>query len=261
MTEAEWSSATDPVPLLEYLGGRLTDRKGRMFSVACCRRIWSLMSEERCRRLVEVGVPLGCDDLPDLSLRSCRDAVEAAEQAADGLLPLTQLRAFSEAAHAFQFASQYYAACYSESWGPVDHDLMATGSAAIAAAAAAAGGGQYVSHRATALQAARAVARHRGSLDWGEMDAQERAAQCELLRDIAGNPFRPVAVNPDWLTEVVVGIATQVYSQRDFGGFPVLADALQDAGCDSDPMLEHCRSAAALHARGCWVLDLLLSRK
>jgi hypothetical protein len=260
MTEADWLAATNPDALFDFLGHKLTDRKARLFSVACCRRIWELMSEERCRRLVEVGVPLGCKDLPSLSLRSLRNAVEAAERAADEPGNPARLQVIADAAFAFQYASQYYAACYTESWGPVDHDLMATGSAAIAASAAATASAQYFGHRGAALQAARAVARYRGSLDWGEVDPQERVAQCVLVREIFGNPFRPVVVLPEWRTEVVVGIATTAYAERSYEGLPILADALVDAGCDEELILGHCLGNDP-HTRGCWVLDLLLDRK
>jgi hypothetical protein len=260
MTEADWLAAQDPDPMFDYLEGKLPVRKARLFAVACCRRIWDLMSEERCRRLVEVGVPLGCENLPALSLRTCRDAVEAAERAADEPVNPAVLNKLAEAAYAFQYASQYYAACYDESWGPVDTDLFATGSATIAASSAAKVTGTYPSYRGTALRAARAVALHRGSNKGGEMAPQERAAQCGLLREVLGNPFRPVVVNPDWRTEVVLRLANAAYEERAFEGLPVLADALEDAGCSEAAILEHCRGENT-HTRGCWVLDLLLDRK
>jgi hypothetical protein len=52
-----------------------------------------------------------------------------------------------------------------------------------------------------------------------------------------------------------------MYESRDFGTMPILADALQDAGCDSADILEHCRDANATHVRGCWVLDRVLCKK
>lgn len=80
-----------------------------------------------------------------------------------------------------------------------------------------------------------------------------------LLRDIIGNPFRPVAFSPEWQTQAAVGIASQMYEARDFANMPVLADALQDAGCDSPEILDHCRGAGP-HVRGCWVVDLVLGK-
>jgi hypothetical protein len=51
-----------------------------------------------------------------------------------------------------------------------------------------------------------------------------------------------------------------MYESRDFGAMPILADALQDAGCTSDDILKHCRDAHATHVRGCWVVDLVLGK-
>jgi hypothetical protein len=94
---------------------------------------------------------------------------------------------------------------------------------------------------------------------WG--DRQERARQVAgIMRDVVGNPFRPVAVQPGWLTPAVVSLAQEVYDSRDFSALPVLADALEDAGCDSADVLAHCRGPGP-HVRGCWVVDLLLGKQ
>ncbi|HJZ58621.1 MAG TPA: hypothetical protein VKE74_27010 [Gemmataceae bacterium] len=81
----------------------------------------------------------------------------------------------------------------------------------------------------------------------------------DLLRCIYGNPFRPVAVDPSWLTSTVVTLAEGVYLDRAFDRLPTLADALQDAGCDHPDILAHCRGDGP-HVRGCWVVDLLLGK-
>jgi hypothetical protein len=81
-----------------------------------------------------------------------------------------------------------------------------------------------------------------------------------LLRDIFGNPFRPATFSPSWRTDTAVTIARQMYAARDFSAMPILADALQDAGCDSDDVLDHCRGEGP-HVRGCWVCDLVLGRE
>jgi hypothetical protein len=87
----------------------------------------------------------------------------------------------------------------------------------------------------------------------------EGEAQIPLLRDIFGNPFRPATFDPAWRTSTVVAFARQMYESRDFGAMPILADALQDAGCDSDDILNHCREPGP-HLRGCWVVDLVLGK-
>jgi hypothetical protein len=84
-------------------------------------------------------------------------------------------------------------------------------------------------------------------------------ADVALLRDIFGNPFRPVAVDPSWRTSAAVALADGIYADRAFDRLPVLADALEDAGCDSGDVLAHCRSGGP-HVRGCWAVDLLLGK-
>ena len=87
----------------------------------------------------------------------------------------------------------------------------------------------------------------------------EAHKQCGFLRDIFGNPFRLVALAPAWLTSDVLLLARGIYTDRAFDRMPILADALQDAGCDNPDVLNHCR-ADGPHVRGCWVVDLLLGK-
>jgi hypothetical protein len=82
-----------------------------------------------------------------------------------------------------------------------------------------------------------------------------------LVYDIFGNPFRPIPFAPKWRTDTVLSLALQMYESRDFGAMPILADALQDAGCDNDDILSHCRDATLTHVRGCWVVDLVLGKQ
>src|SRR5262249_8541137 len=82
--------------------------------------------------------------------------------------------------------------------------------------------------------------------------------QAALLRDIFGNPFRPVAIDrtihrPDG---TVALFAEAVYDDRTFDRLPILADALEEAGCTDAAILEHCRGPGP-HVRGCWVVDLV----
>jgi hypothetical protein len=81
-----------------------------------------------------------------------------------------------------------------------------------------------------------------------------------LIRDIFGNPFRPVSFDPEWRTSTAAAIAKGMYDSRDFSAMPILADALQDAGCDDEDVLDHCRAADGVHVRGCWVVDLVLEK-
>jgi hypothetical protein len=84
-----------------------------------------------------------------------------------------------------------------------------------------------------------------------------------ILRDIIGNPFRPVpSLDPSvlaWNDGPVPRIAQAIYDERRFGDMPVLADALLDAGCDDEALIAHCRSAGP-HLRGCWAVDRILGK-
>ena len=87
--------------------------------------------------------------------------------------------------------------------------------------------------------------------------------QAALLRDIIGDPFRPISLDPAWLTwhdGLLVSMARRMYDSRDFSDMPVLADALEEAGCANADILEHLRGPGS-HVRGCWVVDALLARE
>jgi hypothetical protein len=93
----------------------------------------------------------------------------------------------------------------------------------------------------------------------GERDA-ERAAQATLCRDVFGNPFRLAVLDAGchaWHGGTVARLAGAIYEERVFDRLPILADALEDAGCTDAEILSHCRSGGE-HVRGCWVVDLLL---
>lgn len=230
MTEAEWVAATDPRPALEFLQGQASDRKLRLFGVACCRRNYASLSDERSQSLVLV-----------------------AEQFADGLADADELRVAHEGAVA------------------ADNDIYVNG------------GNQYASTAVLGLQQSidlecvtgqvfncvticddRLTTACHDEAHFGELlarlETDEWRAQSQLLRDIFGNPFRAVAVDPAWLTSTVVALAGGIYKDRAFDRLPILADALQDAGCDNDEVLNHCRSDGP-HVRGCWVLDLVLCKE
>jgi hypothetical protein len=81
-----------------------------------------------------------------------------------------------------------------------------------------------------------------------------------LARDIFGNPLRPFPFNHSWRTSTVLALVQQMYDSRDFSTMPILADALQDAGCDNADILNHCRGPGS-HVRGCFVVDKLLGKE
>jgi hypothetical protein len=100
------------------------------------------------------------------------------------------------------------------------------------------------------------------------------ALVCDLIREIAGNPFQTHTVVPNWLpqdsvkvpswiivvSETARSIAERIQETGDFSGMPILADAVEEAGCTDVPMLRHLRDPEAKHVRGCWALDLILGK-
>jgi hypothetical protein len=90
-------------------------------------------------------------------------------------------------------------------------------------------------------------------------DKALRAVHLNILRDILGNPFRPITFLPDWRTPTVLALAQQMYDSRDFSAMPILADALMDADCSDEVILMHCRGPGP-HVRGCFCVDAILQR-
>jgi len=224
MTEAEWNTCADPRVMLDYLrdSDKLSERKARLFAVAVCRRIWPALTDARSRR-----------------------AVEIAERFADGQATAAELDEASAAAGR---------AAGEVRW---DHAREAAGGTTcrLMSVEVDEDAGQDMGLMRALDFAAREVSRG------GEVRkaAAERQAQADLLR-CAFNPFRPPPpIEPAWLAPAVVSVARRAYEGRDFAALPVLADALEEAGCTNAALLSHCRGPGP-HARGCWALDLLLGK-
>ena len=213
MTEEEWAEQTMPDRRLRYLEeqDRCDRRKARLFGVACCRRIWHLLMDERLRQ-----------------------SVEMAEKYADGFVSRRDMDLYLNAA---RFAMR---------------------------------GGSNLAHPAETVACAVAVkkvrpgyiaelSRHAIVWDGDGQYLEEEQAQLELVLDIFGNPFRPISFDVSWRTSTAVAIAQGMYESRDFSAMPILADALQDAGCENDDVLNH--AAGGPHVRRCWVIDLCSGRR
>ncbi|MGF1578147.1 MAG: hypothetical protein ACFCD0_02160 [Gemmataceae bacterium] len=98
-----------------------------------------------------------------------------------------------------------------------------------------------------------------GALDV-EAYEQEDRAQADLLRELVPNPFETFSIEPTWLTETVVNLAKSIYQHQHFGELPILADALEEAGCTDTRILDHFREKRG-HLRACWALDLILGKE
>jgi hypothetical protein len=228
VTEKQWLKCRDPEAMLGHLADNATARKLRLFAVACCHHIAHLI----------------------LDPRSC-DAVKVAERLAEGKCSEDDNDVWiarEEAENAFN----------DDEFGKGDADARDAAFQVIAPVAFEAA----VDTSSVAVCAAQ-TAEDSATCTEEEMESRaeaEEAAQAEMLHDIFGNPFRPVALDPAWLTSDVLALARGIYEERAFDRMPILADALQDAGCTNEDVLNHCRDMSLTHVRGCWVVDLLLGK-
>jgi hypothetical protein len=254
MTEEEWTKADRSTDLLSFAAGRtpavrgwgggfLSERKLRLVLVGCCRRHWELFQgppaavAETAERFADVGA-------------TAQELAAALQSARDHYAPMVALaRSFGMAEYNVACAALGLCAPFDGLVRPLGHSPNPTSppttNADVAlmslcnAAAEVAGSDKPVRDRA-----------YRAEL----------AAQATLVRCVAGNPFRPVAFASEWRTDTAVSLAKQMYEAREFGAMPILADALQDAGCDNEDVLNHCREPEQ-HVRGCWVVDGVLGKE
>lgn len=220
MTEVEWIECTDPSPMLECLRGRASDRKLRLIACGCCRTA--------CRLLAHP---------------SSLEALLASEEYADG-------RADEEDMKRARRAAAGVARGDVRKWTPAK---WASDAAACAASVDIADYLDAISYRLKRV------------LGFAERTEGE-ASRVALLGCVFANPFRPITIDPIWLTPTVISLATAAYDERALPSgeleparLAVLSDALEEVGCGDEDVLAHLRSPGP-HARGCWVVDLLLGK-
>lgn len=256
MTEAEWNSCTDPQVMLDWLHeqGRLSDRKARLFAVACCRRIWFLLQNEVSRTAVQVAEAFADGFLSDDTRHSAEENAETVRSTAQS-----------------EYDSEVDDSTYAR-----DDEVIAAGwklltavDAAVAAKAAVSSSAEDAAHQAakaasTAQEWGVQAARWRegqGRRLENDFDFCERAIQVALLRDIFGNPFGTLhSLALSLLTPAIVGLAQTIYEQRSFERMRELADALEEASCTDAELLAHLRSPGT-HVRGCFALDAVLGKR
>jgi hypothetical protein len=242
MTEAEWLNCDDPKAMIDALRFPYSTRKFRLFALACCARIDRLITDPRSRAALDFVARTDGGPGQPRERTKIRQAARAAWAEASG--PASTARGAERAAHSVPAcATGAVLAALETVPRMIAYNATESACAAVGWAAMAAAGRSL---RGVGLPA--------------EFTAPERAGQTAILRDIFGNPFRPVAFDPAWRGDTVVSLAKGMYDSRDFSAMPVLADALQDAGCDSNDILDHCRGQAP-HVRGCWVVDLVLDKE
>jgi len=229
MTKTEWLTCTDPQAMLSVLFSTGSDRKLRLTACAFCRLIWDLITDEQARLLVELAELFADGQADDPDLITTRQELE------------TLIRpAHVRTGQTFAWSKRQAVAN-----GPTWTVLEATGS-----------------EPAQAVRESLAwSSRVRSNSPEGPWTKQQVCElQATIIRDILGNdPSCPVAIDPRWRMPGVLTPAQVIYENRAFDRLPVLADALEEAGCTDAAILEHCRGPGP-HVRGCWVVDLLLGK-
>ncbi len=222
MTETEWMNCAFPDEMLDHLRGRVSERKFWLFACACCRLLWHRFSDWRIRRVVEAAELFAEGRDAGEHLAAARAAVRVTGKV--GVAGFAQL--LNEASPGFTAA-----------WRCLDGVYLLTANIPIR---------PYIRPNLRSSEVA----------GWAPL----REKLVLLVHDIAGNPFRPIAADPVWLSAndgAAVKIAQEIDENRLFERMPILGDALEDAGCTEEGLLLHCRGAGP-HARGCFVLDLVL---
>ena len=228
MTEAEWSICTDPTTMLASILPIASDRKLRLFAVACCRRTSNDL-------LVES--------------KSCRDAVDVGELFADDLATLKNF----DRAHG---ACVHFAGSFAFSHAPAVASYANLKEIVVQVPGMITGAIIELIEENCADPETEAF--------WRGKIPVERSAQAALLRDIFhDHVFSPPAIEHAWLAwnhDTIPKLAQGIYHDCQFDRLPVLADALEEAGCTNTDILNHCRGEG-LHFRGCWVVDLILGKQ
>jgi hypothetical protein len=250
MTEAKWLASRNPVPMLEHLGLQQVSRKHRLFALACC---------HRCRRFITDPRSLAAlafaEQHAERGVRGRKGRRAIDEEAAEVYSKLDAERDQVRGVDPVRYAQVLVAigGCLSAQLLVSRWDESHSASSVSA----------YLAN-ATAVEWALQNDRD-WTLEWDPAAMRpEKAAQAELVRDIFGNPFRPVALDPSWFTPTVRSLARSAYEERVPPGgelerqrLAVLADALEEVGCDRGDILAHLRGPGP-HVRGCFVVDSCL---
>jgi hypothetical protein len=251
MTEAQWRSSSDPQAMLRFLRGNASDRKLRLFACACCRRIWSEIQDERYRACVEV-----------------------AERFAEGECESAKLAAAWDEVEAYRQRNLSWRGCFR----PVERDdysLFDDERSAHTAAANTANtfnAAFLVAHDIVRDVIVAAIYRdvedplidtnfheEHYTVPAQEVGRKEAEQQADLLREML-NPFCASPADRWRRDATVSSMANSIYVEEAFDRLPILADALEEAGCTSAALLNHCRASDS-HLRGCWAVDLVLGKE
>jgi hypothetical protein len=241
MTSEEWNRCRDPAKMLQFLRGKASDRKLRLLACACCRRAWDFLqtSESRHAILVAERYADGLATTGELATARCHAARPARDAAARHIS--TTPGAAGKAAAA-RFGSNAYRRIYGAYAEPLRRGAPRTAARELGLSPEAA-----LDPRDAYLEA----------------EAREAAEQADLLREVFGNPFRPLPIFGPTVLAYHGGAARQlaesIYESRAFQDLPVLADLLEEAGLTDAGLLGHLRGPGP-HVLGCHALDAVLNK-
>jgi len=230
MKEIDWLCGSNPDPMVAYLADLASDRQWRLFAAGCLREVGHLLLDPRTRQAF-------------LVMQAFADGQKTTED-------LAAAHAIALTAHRHLFSAAFPRDNY-------DHRILPRVEAAHQALVRATMPGLNPRSQAVVVSSTLRFADYHDSA-WRQRVSK---TQCDLLRDLFGNPFKPVQVPGKWLRttgQQAVEVARVIYDDRTFDELGILADALADADCPCEELIRHCRQTAP-HGRGCWVVDLLLS--
>jgi hypothetical protein len=256
MDEARWDRERD----LTVLAGWLRRHRGvtlwsrgrrllRLLGCAFCRRVWDLLGEVPFREAVETAERYA-DRQAHLS-----ELIEAATRAGERRDLLFSLGNSADQPQGCAAHAAVMVACSTSTWPAIfgRWSLWTMVELAASSAAWAVGQGAYHDPERGRWLAVQPL-----------LCEEETVMQAHLLRDIFGNPFRPLTPLPSGVSkaqkELIRNMAAAAYQERSFADLPVLADVLEEAGCSDAELLAHCRMGGP-HTRGCWAVDLVLGRR
>ncbi|HET6574996.1 MAG TPA: hypothetical protein VFG68_15425 [Fimbriiglobus sp.] len=270
LSEKEWLAADRWQDLLialfpnhRYAKAAGAQRKLRLLLCAAVRLGWDVMPDDRCRRAVEVAERFANGQATVKQLAAARAVAKEACNAAIGERNRQERLSHKE------FDQRLRAAGGAEEWSnrwpsdlavPYAEQLRAEFAARIVVCAAAESisvavvesGLMFVPDVVISVEelAARMP-------EWHEVGTSDPPdPRPDLVRDVFGYPFAPVKFVVSWRTDTVTALAEAIVGDGAFDRLPILADALEEAGCDNQRLLDHCR-AAGPHVRGCWAVDVV----
>jgi hypothetical protein len=242
MNEDEWFSEVYFTRHLDFVEDRLSARKTRLLAAAFCREVLPLFNDQRHR-----------------------DAVDAAEDFADGKRSPQELeehrKEFRE--EATRTYERYKKSSEAQSEEALKWFLSSELAWAISYTTTAYTPlplqkvGQAVVEITTRTRTGESSVVRTNDVITATLNEPDQLGFRALVHDVVGNPFRPIEFLVGWRSGNTIALARGMYDSRDFSAMPILADALEDAGCDNATILEHCRGDTK-HVRGCWVVDQVL---